>query len=215
MALQRELERIATAASALAPAGTGLRAVLPAEPAPGLRRYVCAFSADADADADADPDTGSELAGAATAWLVLDAGGEPVIDRREVKDAVALAALCEIAADSAAAGDLDDLHSRLVAVRLAEAPAAIDPAAIVRAAVVPGGIDEVEEALRSLQRTLGYPPQLASPGRLDAIGEAARRLERLLDPLAPSPFAAALAAAAGAIEALVEEVEAAYLGRLV
>lgn len=193
MPLLRELERIAAAASPYAPAGAGLRAVLATEPACGRRLYVCAFAAGAGAG------IGSEVAGAASAWLVLDAEGAPVTDRREVRDAVALAALCEIAADSAGGGDLDELLSRLVALRLTEAPE---------------GIDEAEEAVRSLQRTLGRPPQVAAPGRLDEIGEAARRLEQVLDPAAPSPFAAAIGSAAAAVEALVRDVESTYLGRL-
>lgn len=196
--LLRELERIAAAASPRAPAGTGLQAVLATEPASGVRLYVCVF-APPEALEETSAANGSGLQRGATAWLVVDAEGAPVRSRRDVRDAVALAALCEVAADSAAGGDLDDLLSRLVALRLTEAPA---------------GIDEAEAAVRALQRTLGSPPQLASPARLDAIGAAVRRLEQVLDPASSSPFAAAVGSAAGAIEALVGEVEASYLGPL-
>lgn len=198
VSLLRELERIAAAAAPHSPPGAGLRAVLATEAASGRRLYVCAFGPETVAADDASG--GLEAAGAGSAWLVLDAAGAPVSGRREVRDAVALAGLCEIAADSAAGGDLDELLARLVALRLTEAPE---------------GIEEAEEAVRSLQRTLGQPPQVASPGRLDEIGVAARRLEQALDPLVPSPFAAAMSAAAAAIETLVRDVESTYLGPLV
>ena len=118
-----------------------------------------------------------------------------VAARRDVRDAVAIAALCEIAEESAAGGDLDELLSQLVALRLTESPE---------------GIDEAEDAVRALQRTIGTPPQLASPARLDEIGAATRRLEQALDPAAPSPFTAALKSAQGTIDELLKEVEQTY-----
>ena len=105
-----------------------------------------------------------------------------------IKDVVSIAALCEIAEESAVGGDLDELLSQLVALRLTETPE---------------GIDEAEEAVRALQRTIGAPPQLASPARLDEIGAATRRLEQALDPAAPSPFTAALKGAQGTIDELL------------
>ena len=131
-----------------------------------MRAYLCAFEA---------PD-GSR------SWLVLDDEGTVVSARRDVRDVVAIAALCEIAEESAAGGDLDELLSQLVALRLTESPE---------------GIDEAEDAVRALQRTIGTPPQLASPARLDEIGAATRRLEHALDPAAPSPFTAALKSCPG------------------
>jgi len=108
---------------------------------------------------------------------------------------VAIAALCEIAEESAFPGDIDELRAQLVALRIAENPA---------------GIDEAEAAALELQHALGSPPQLASPERLDVIGLAARRLERALDPSAPSPFSAAMQTAQAAVGELVREVESAY-----
>ena len=64
------------------------------------------------------------------------------------------------------------------------------------------------EALRDV---VGAPPQLATAERLDAIGAATRRLEQELDPAGPSPFAAALKSAQGAVSELQREVEAGYL----
>jgi hypothetical protein len=177
--LLADLERIAGSAAAYAPEGGVVSAILAAEPHPGARRYLCAF----------------EAADGARSWVVLDDDGVSVTARRDVKDAVSIAALCEIAEESAVGGDLDELLSQLVALRLTESP---------------DGIDEAEVAVRALQRTLGTPPHLASPGRLDEIGAATRRLEQALDPAAPSPFTAALKSVQGTIDELLKEVEQAY-----
>ena len=64
--------------------------------------------------------------------------------------------------------------------------------------------------MRTLQQTIGTPPQLASPARLDEIGAATRRLEQALDPAAPSPFTAALKGAQGTIDELQKEIETTY-----
>ena len=138
-----------------------MSAVLPAEATPGRRGYLCAFETEA----------------AERSWLVVDDEGEAVVDLRDIRDVIAITALCEIAEESAVGGDLDELLSQLVALRLTENPE---------------GIDEAEDAVRNLQQTIGTPPQLASPARLDEIGAATRRLEQALDPAAPSPFTAAL-----------------------
>ena len=180
MSLSDDLNRIAAAAAALAPEGTSLTAVLAAEPATGVRGYLCAF----------------EAADAGRSWAVLDERGRPVTDRRELRDVVSIAALCEIAEESAFGGDLDELLAQLVALRLTENPP---------------GVDEAEDAVRALQRTIGSPPHLATPARLDDLGAATRRLEQSLDPVAPSPFTAALKSSQSTVEELLQEVESAYL----
>ena len=179
MTLLADLERIAGSAAAHAPEGGAVSAVLAAEATPGLRAYLCAF----------------ETADGSRSWIVLDEDGAAVTSRRDVRDAVAISALCEIAEESAAGGDLDELLSQLVALRLTESPE---------------GIDEAEEAVRALQRTIGTPPLLASPARLDEIGAATRRLEQALDPAAPSPFTSALKSAQGTIDELLKEIELTY-----
>lgn len=172
MELAAELERIAT--------GSGATAVLAAEPRPGERVYLCAF---------AEEDGGRS-------WLALDARGEPVAERRLLRDAVTILALCEVAEDAAAGGDLDDLLSRLAAVRMTEDPP---------------GVEAAEEAARELQRVLGSPPVLATPARLDEIGAATRRLEQALGGAAQgSPFAAAMRSATEVVEALLTDVERSY-----
>ncbi len=84
MDLDRDLRRIAEAASAHAAEGEDVAGIVPAEPASGIRLYVCAYGRDG-----------------ATTWLVLDATGVPVEDRDLVHDAVSIAALCEVAEDAA------------------------------------------------------------------------------------------------------------------
>jgi hypothetical protein len=128
-------------------------------------------------------------------WLAVQADGSPVRSRASLREVVSIAALCEIAADVAGGGDVDALSARLEELRATEAPA---------------GIDEAAEAARALRAVLGDAPQIATPGRLDEIGAAARNLERELDPLAPSPFSAALQGAQAAVAELQREVEAGY-----
>ena len=58
--------------------------IVPAEPASGLRLYVCAYGHEDE-----------------STWLVLDATGVPVEERALVRDAVSIAALCEVAEEAA------------------------------------------------------------------------------------------------------------------
>ena len=184
MSLVEELERVAGLAAARAQPGERVAAVLAAEPAPGRRTYLCAFERD----------------GVEHGWLALDGDGEPVLERTALREAVSIAALCELAEETAAGGDLDELRAQLVAIRVSEQPE---------------GIEEAEAALDELQRVLGTPPVVASPARLDAIGTAVRELEVALGGgLRPSPFAEALSGSAAVVEALVADVERGYRGPL-
>ena len=130
---------------------------------------------------------------------MLDEDGHAIHDRREVRDAVSIAVLCEVAEEAAFPGDLDELRGQLVALRLTEAPE---------------GIAEAEDAALALQHVIGSPPHVATPARLEEIGEAARRLERALDPTAPSLFTAAMRSAVEVADALWRDVETAYLAPL-
>jgi hypothetical protein len=129
-------------------------------------------------------------------WLAVRGDGEVVTNRVDLRAAVSIAALCEIAAESAGGGDLDGLIASLAELRQREAPE---------------GIEDAEAAAEALREVIGEPPQLATPARLDAIGAATRRLEQELDPGGASPFAAALKAAQGAVQELQREIEAGYL----
>jgi hypothetical protein len=174
--LQAELDAIAAAAAPHGAPGEALSGVLPTEPEPGQRVYLCSFDG-----------AGSR------SWLALDAGGQPLRDRRLVRAAVSIAALCELAEEAAGGGRLEELRAQLLSLRLTENPE---------------GIEDAEEAALALERTIGAPPRLATPAHLDAIGVATRRLEHALGEMAGSPFAAAMQQAI----AVVGELETDVLG---
>ena len=183
MSLGEELDRIAAVARAFAEPGEELVGILAAEPGAGERVYLCAYAGDE-----------------SRTWLALDADGSPVRDRGTVREAVSIAALCEVAGESAAGGDLDELRSQLVALRLTENPE---------------GIEEAEAAALALQHAVGSPPRVAKPAYLDDVGAATRRLEHALGDGAMSPFAEMLKAAVPAVDALAGEVESNYKRELV
>ena len=86
MGLAEDVDRIAAAAAALAGSREQLVAVLPVEPADGERLYLCAFEGPDDTKT----------------WIALDERGSPVTDRKRVRDAASIAALVEIAEETAA-----------------------------------------------------------------------------------------------------------------
>jgi hypothetical protein len=177
--LTDELSAIAAEAAAFAEPGEEVAAVLAAEPAVGERVYLCAFASG----------RGNRT------WLALDGDGRPVEARARLRDAVSIAALCEVAEETAGGGRLEELRSELVALRLTEDPP---------------GIDEAEDAALELESAVGVPPRIASPAYLDAVGAATRRLELALGTDGHSPFAAAMKEAVGAVESLTAEVESSY-----
>ncbi|HUF00889.1 MAG TPA: hypothetical protein VMN35_00560 [Gaiellaceae bacterium] len=180
MALSDDLERAATLAATHAGAGDIVSGVLATEPEQGRRIFVCSIDG----------------ADGTRAWLGVDEEGCVVTSRAELRAAVSIAALCEVAVDSAGGGDLDGLIASLADLRVREAPQ---------------GIEDAEAAAHALRDVVGDLPQLATTARLDEIGAATRRLEQELDPGGASPFAAALKAAQGAVSELQREVEAGYL----
>jgi hypothetical protein len=132
--------------------------------------------------------------GEGTRWLVLDAEGRPLEGREEVRSAASIIALCELAADVAGGGDLAALRQELARLRIVERP---------------DGIEEAEAAATKLERAIGEPPRVASPDYLDGVGAATAALEAALGDLG-SPFAAALRAGSGAVDAFVRDVERGY-----
>jgi hypothetical protein len=179
VALQDDLERVVGLVESGLGAGAAVSGILATEAAPARRVYLCSID-----DADA-----------TRSWLGVCDDGSTVTSRAEVRAAVSIAALCEVAAESAGGGDLEGLITALGDLRAREAPE---------------GIEDAEAAALALREVVGEPPQLATTDRLDEIGAATRRLERELDPAGPSPFAAALKAAQGAVQELQREVEAGY-----
>jgi hypothetical protein len=178
MSLEDELGVAVEVAQAFSAPGETLTGVLATEPDLGVRIYICAY------------ENGGE-----TSWLALDSGGRPVLDERLVRDAVAIAALCELAEECAGGGRIAELTARLAELRILEAPE---------------GIEEAELAVAELARTLAEPPRLASPAYLDAVGGAVARLERALGGSVSSPFAEAMRSGTGAVEELVKDIERAY-----
>lgn len=177
MALADEIAAAGAAARAFADEGEEVVGVVPAEPAAGERVYLCAY-----AD------------GSGRRWLALDGEGSPVGDRRLVRDAVAIAAMCELAEETAGGGDVGELRARLVELRLTENPE---------------GIEDAEVAAAALQETLVRAPRVASVRYLDEVGLAAARLEQALGDHGSS-FADAMRAGVGAAEELATEVERSY-----
>ncbi len=176
--LSEELERIAQAAWAHAAPGEELEAVIPAEPGRGRRVYLCSYAG-----------------GETRSWLALDEAGEPVEDRALLRVVVSIAAMCEIADETAGGGQLDELRAQLVSLRVTEQP---------------DGIEEAEEAALALEHAIGRPPRIASPEHLDRVGDAVRRLELALGDSAASPFAEAMKYAVGPIEELKLQIEGTY-----
>jgi hypothetical protein len=177
MAVADDLAWIAAAAGRFAEPGEDLGGVLVTETL-GRRVYLCSF----------------EAAGGRN-WLALGDDAEPVLERPLVREAASLAALCEIAEESAGGGDLSQLRARLAELRETEAPA---------------GIEEAETAAASLAETLQPAPRVASGAYLDAIGAASRRLEQALGETGGSPFALAMQSALGAVGELTDDVERNY-----
>ena len=183
MGLEDDLRRVADAAIRHAEPEEELTGIVPAEPSEGERAYLCAYRSGE----------------GATTWLVLDSDAHAVDERSRVREIVSIAALCELAEELAGGGDLDELRSQLVALRLTENPP---------------GIDEAEDAAVDLQAAVGASPRVATPERLDAVGAATRRLEQALGE-GSSPFAVAMKQAVATVEELTRDVELNYKRELV
>ena len=180
MGLAEEIAAVREAAARHAAEGEELAGIVPTETGSGGRVYLCAYAAH----------DGEE-----SAWLALDADGEPVAERAVVRDAVSVAALCELAEESAGGGDVAGLRARLAELRETENPE---------------GIVEAEEAAAELEHTIVAPPRVASLAYLDAIGTAATRLEQTLGEVGGSPFAVAMKTGTAAAEDLALEVQRRY-----
>jgi hypothetical protein len=177
MTVAQEVARIARTAAGFAEPGDEVAGVLVAETL-GRLVYLCVFESEE-----------------GRTWLGLGGEGEPLTDRRLVREAASLAALCEVAEESAGGGHLKELRARLAELRETDRPE---------------GIEEAEAAAEALAETLQPEPRVASGDYLDAIGSASRRLELALGDDGASPFAAAMQAALGSVEELTDDVERNY-----
>ena len=109
--------------------------------------------------------------GGGRTWLALGRRRAAADRRALVREAASIAALCEVAEESAGGGDLPELRARLAELRETDNP---------------DGIEEAEAAAASLAETLQPEPRVASSAYLDAIGvrlatarAGARRKRRL------------------------------------
>src|SRR6478735_6028264 len=135
--LVADLERIAAAVVRYAPDGGALSAVLPAEPTPGLRGYLCAFETEA----------------GERSWLVVDV---------EAEDAVrALQQTIGTPPQLASPARLDEIGAATRRLEQALDPAAPSPFTAALKQVQPtGGPDEQAVALRDAMRVL-FPEAVA------------------------------------------------------
>lgn len=182
MSLEEELSAAGEAAAAHAAEGEAVVAIIPTEPGSGARVYLVAYEG-----------------GGGRSWLALDAAGSPVAERALVRDAVAIAAMVELAEESAGGGDVGELRARLVELRLTDEPE---------------GIEEAEIAAAELQEAIQPAPRVASVAYLDELGRATARLEQALGEVGGSPFAEAMKAGVAASDELADDVERGYKGRL-
>jgi hypothetical protein len=150
-------------------------AVLAAEPASSVRRYLVALGGEDD-----------------RRWLVLDDQGAIVTQRDEVRDTASIVAMCELAEDLAGGGDLEQLRTQLAHVRIAEQPPGIEEAEeaalalerVIGAAprlATPAFLDDVGAATVALERALGEassPFSAAIRGATGAVDEFVREVER-------------------------------------
>ncbi len=137
MALENDLRRIAETAARFASDGEEVAGIVPAEPASGIRVYVCAY-----AD------------GEATSWLVFDATAVPVQDVQLVRDAVSIAALCELAEEATGA---EPEEARVASPALLDELGATGGAEV--AAAVGGASEAVAELVTDVER--GYKLELS------------------------------------------------------
>ncbi len=135
MGLDGDLRRIADAAVVYAADGEDLVGIVPAEPASGLRLYICAYGGEDEAS-----------------WLVIDATGVPVEERALVRDAVSIAALCEVAEE--AAGVEPDAPRVASPAYLDELGSGAGPEL---AGAVKSATGTVDELLREVERSYKWP----------------------------------------------------------
>jgi hypothetical protein len=150
VSLEDDLGRIAESAASYAEAKETLVGIVPAEPAEGVRLYLCAY----------------QWSSGETSWLVLDADAGPVLDCSLVRDAVSITVMCELASEAAGGGDLDELRARLAELRETDNPEGIDEAeeaarelqnvlGFPPVLATPRRLDAIGAATRRLELTLG------------------------------------------------------------
>ena len=130
-----ELEQVAAVAADFASPGETVSAVVPAEPAPDRRTYLCAFDG---------PD--------GRTWLALDGAGTPVTTRDRLRESISIAAVCEVAEE--AGGEIGD-DARIAS------PAYLDRLAARQGPGVAGALSEAVAIADELAREVESRYKLA------------------------------------------------------
>ena len=125
--LSDDVAKIAGTARQYAAAGEKVTAVLAAEPGDGDRVYLCAFEAD----------DGTKT------WLVLTEDATPVTDRKLVRDATSIAALCEIAEESVNGDGAPELK--------VASPAYLDAVGAIAVPALQSALPAVEELAKDVE----------------------------------------------------------------
>jgi hypothetical protein len=133
VALDDDVRLAAAAAGALAADGEAVEAVLPTEPKPGERVYLVAFAAPG---------------GAERTWVAVDGDGEPVTSRDRVREAVSIAAICEVA-EEAIPDELLGEPPRLASPQYLDSLGAVQPEGL--AGALQGAIAAVEELAQDVE----------------------------------------------------------------
>jgi hypothetical protein len=133
VALDDDVRHAAAAAAGLAAAGEAVEAVLPTEPKAGERAYLVAFAADADGR---------------RSWVAVDGEGEPITSRELVREAVSIAAICEVA-EEAVPEELRVAPPRLASAQYLDSLGAAGAETLP--AVLQGAVAAVEELAQDVE----------------------------------------------------------------
>jgi hypothetical protein len=130
-----DLDAVAAAASRFAASGESVSAIVPTEPSPDRRTYLCAY----------------EGPGGRT-WLALDSSGSPVTSRDRVRESISIAAACELAEETR--GGVGDEPRLASPVYLDELGAAHGPGIV---AALGGAVALADELARDVESQYKLP----------------------------------------------------------
>jgi hypothetical protein len=130
VALDDDVRRAAAAAAGLAAAGERVEAVLATEPRPGERAYLVAFGSDGEGE---------------RSWVAVDDDGVPITSRERVREAVSIAAICEVA-EEVVPEELRGTPPRLAS------PQYLDSLGVAQAAALPSALQGAAAAVEELAK---------------------------------------------------------------
>jgi hypothetical protein len=133
VALDDDVRRAAAEAGGLAAPGEEVEAVLATEPKLGDRIYLVAFAADGGVD---------------RSWVAVDGQGEPITSRDRVREAVSIAAICEVA-EEVVPEELLDAPPRLASPQYLDSLGAMQAEGL--AGVLQSAVGAVEELAQDVE----------------------------------------------------------------